>query len=513
MHYEPVIGLEIHVQLKTKSKMFCRCSNRGEYEPPNTTICPVCLGEPGTLPVVNAQAVEFGTLVGLALGGTITEHSKFDRKNYFYPDLPKGYQISQFDLPIVRGGTVSVRVPTADGKGRDVVVRLHRLHLEEDAAKLIHADDGKSSYVDFNRAGTPLAELVTEPDLRSPAEAKAFLQELRLIMRYLGVSDADMEKGHLRCDANISLREVPDDPENDEWASKLNPKTEVKNVNSFRSVERALEYEIKRQTKLWLDGNPVSFQSTRGWDDARGVTVEQRTKEGASDYRYFPEPDLPALELHELADALRSRVPELPAQRRVRFMEQYGFSETESRTLCDDKDLADYAEETMSELQEWVASTTGEGQGDQHWDACKKEFAKLVAGWLLTKLGGIMAERKIDIRTLKVTPENFAELLTMIHRKEVTGPNALAILGEMTEGGADPSIIMKEKNLGQIDDAGELALVAREILVANPKVVEDWRGGKTNAIQFLVGQMMKATRGKAPPETARKLLEDEMKKM
>ncbi|MEY4744293.1 MAG: aspartyl/glutamyl-tRNA(Asn/Gln) amidotransferase subunit, partial [Candidatus Parcubacteria bacterium] len=265
MKYETIIGLEIHVQLKTKTKMFCRCPNKGEVGAPNSNVCPVCLGQPGTLPVINARAVEFGVRVGLALGGTITEHSKFDRKQYFYPDLPKGYQISQYDLPVVKGGAVNVSVPIDGGKRRDIRVRIHRAHLEEDAAKMIHADDGKASYVDFNRGGTPLIEIVTEPDMRSPAEAKAFLQELRLIMRYIGVSDADMEKGHLRCDANVSIRE--------EGATELNPKTEIKNINSFRSVERALEYEVKRQTKLALDGKPVSVLTTRGWDDVRGITV------------------------------------------------------------------------------------------------------------------------------------------------------------------------------------------------------------------------------------------------
>ncbi|HTM67878.1 MAG TPA: Asp-tRNA(Asn)/Glu-tRNA(Gln) amidotransferase subunit GatB [Candidatus Binatia bacterium] len=504
VRFEPVIGLEIHVQLKTKTKMFCRCSNRGEYEPPNTAVCPVCLGQPGTLPVINAKAVEFGVLVGLALGGTITTGSKFDRKQYFYPDLPKGYQISQYDLPVVKGGAVNVNVPVEGGKRREIRVRIHRAHLEEDAAKLVHADDGTASFVDFNRGGTPLIEIVTEPDMRSPAEAKAFLQELRLIMRYLGVSDADMEKGHLRCDANVSIRE--------EGSDVLNPKTEVKNINSFRSVERALEYEIKRQTKLALDGKPVTVLTTRGWDDVRGITVEQRTKEGASDYRYFPEPDLPPLMLHELADAMAARVPELPEKRRQRFQEEYGFAEADSRTFCDDTVLADYAEKVMSELQEWVMSKA-EGDGEKHWAECKEALARLTAGWILTKLNGVMTERKIDIRTLKTTPEDFAELIAMLHRQEVTGPNAYIILEEMVESGADPSVILKEKNLGRIEDSEELRLVAGEIIVGNPKVVADWKGGKTNAVQFLVGQMMKATRGKAPPETARQLIEEELKKV
>jgi len=504
MTYETIIGLETHIQLKTATKMFCRCSNRGEYEAPNVTICPVCLGQPGTLPVTNAKAVEFGIMAGLALGGRIADTSKFDRKQYFYPDLPKGYQISQFDLPVVSGGALTVRVKNDDGTIRDVRVRVHRIHLEEDAAKLVHADDGKASYVDYNRAGTPLAELVTEPDMRSPAEARAFAQELRLVMRYLGVSDADMEKGHLRCDANISLRPVGDD--------KLYPKTEIKNINSFRAIERALDYEIKRQTKLWLDGKPPSMGSTRGWDEAKGITVEQRSKEDASDYRFFPEPDLPPLRLHALADEMRGKIPELPEARRRRFMEEYRFTEADARTFCDDKELADFAEQVMSELQEWVKSNP-EAAGAEHWDACKDQLSKLAAGWILTKLNGVMAERKIDIRTLKVTPENFAELLALLHQRKVTGTNALLILQEMTEGGADPSVIMQEKNLGASDDTSELTEIAGNVVAANPKAVEDFKAGKTNAVQFLVGQMMKATKGKAQPDVARAMIEAELKKL
>lgn len=511
MKLEPVIGLEIHVQLKTASKMFCGCSNRGEHEKPNTTVCPVCMGHPGTLPVVNEKAVEFGMLIGLALNGKISGHSKFDRKNYFYPDLPKGYQISQFDLPVVEGGELTVQVKEKDGSHRDVRIRLTRLHLEEDAAKLHHATDKTTTLVDFNRAGTPLAEIVTEPDMRSPAEAKAFLQELRLMMRYLGVSDADMEKGHLRCDANVSLREIPDDPANEDWASQLNPKTEVKNLNSFRAVERAINYEIKRQTKAWLDGKPVNYSSTRGWDDAKGITIEQRIKEGASDYRFFPEPDLPPLALSGLADTLSGSLPELPARRRIRFQDEYGLTEIDAHTFVDDKELADYAEKVFSELQEWV-STRRKSEGKEFdWDTEKAVFSKLVSGWLLSKLGGIMAEHKMHIRTLKITPENFAELLSMIHLKNVTGTNALVILKEMAFSGADPSVIMEEKNLGAMNDIGKLLEAVQKAIDDNPKVVGDYRRGKENAIMFLVGQVMKATRGKAPPEEVKKMLIDRLK--
>lgn len=500
MRLEPVIGLEIHVQLKTRSKMFCGCRNGGDQDPPNTNVCPICLGHPGTLPVVNARAVEFAVLVGKAFGARITERSKFDRKNYFYPDLPKGYQISQFDLSVVAEGALTVSVPDENGGRRDMKVGITRAHLEEDAAKLHHAGvgEGKASLVDFNRGGAPLLEIVTEPDMRTPAEAKAFLQELRLMMRYLDVSHADMEKGQMRCDVNISLREVADDG----VRGPFHPKTEIKNVNSFRSVERAIDHEIKRQTKLWLDGAPPAATTTRGWDDARGITIEQRAKEDAADYRYFPEPDIPPLDLHDLAERMSSSVPELPEARRVRFMEEYGLSGPEARTFCDDKDLADYAEKVFSELEEWASSNAGSGAEP----LTKERRAKLVSGWLLTKLQGILSTNKMDIRTIKIGPEDLAELLGMIHANKVTGPNALVILEEMAKTGADPSVILEDKNLGQMDDAGELMNVVKNVIAQNGKVVQDYLGGKETAVQFLVGQVMKLSRGKAPPEKAREAL-------
>jgi aspartyl-tRNA(Asn)/glutamyl-tRNA(Gln) amidotransferase subunit B len=512
MKLAPVIGLEIHVQLKTDTKMFCRCSNRGEDAPPNTTVCPVCMGHPGALPVVNRHAVEFGVLTGLAVGGHVAESSKFDRKNYFYPDLPKGYQISQFDLPVVSGGSVTVSVPDGRGGRYEKTVHLHRAHLEEDAAKLMHAPDGSASYVDYNRGGTPLVEIVTEPDIATPAEAKAFLQELRLIMRYLGVSDADMEKGHLRCDANISLREVPENPAGEEWASILNPKTEVKNINSFRSVERALEYEIKRQTKLWLDGKMPTEQTTRGWDDAKGITVEQRSKEEANDYRYFPEPDLPPMRLMEMAEEMRRRVPELPTARRERYAEEFGLTDDDARTFVEDKELGEFAERVFSELSEWVSTSEPEKAATP--EERRAEYARLVSGWLLSKLGGVMTELGLhSLKETKLDPENFAELLSLIHGKKVTGQNALLILTEMCRSGADPSVIMEEQNLGQIEDDSELTAAVGNAIAGNPKAIEDWRAGKANAVMFLVGQVMKMTRGKANPEKAKAAIEEELRKL
>jgi aspartyl-tRNA(Asn)/glutamyl-tRNA(Gln) amidotransferase subunit B len=511
MKFQPVIGLEIHVQLKTNTKMFCRCSNRGEYEAPNVTICPICMGHPGVLPVVNKKAVEYGVLAGLAVSGKISGFSKFDRKNYFYPDLPKGYQISQSDLPIVLGGGLTVTVPDGRGGKYEKYIRLHRIHLEEDAAKLVHADDGKASYVDYNRGGTPLIEIVSEPDMSTPAEAKAFLQELRLIMRYLGVSDADMEKGHLRCDANISLREIPENPPNEEWMSVLNMKTEVKNINSFKSVERALDFEIKRQTKLWLDGKPPRIGSTRGWDDAKGITVEQRLKEEANDYRFFPEPDLPPMRLTELAEDMRHRVPELPEARRVRLMDEYGFTLDDARIMVEDKALGEFAEQVMSELSGWVTSL-GADQADEA--TRRDDFARLVSGWLLSKLGGVMTDQHLhSLKDTKITPENFAELLALLYTKKLTGQNALVILAEMTTSPVSPTDIMNEKNLGVMEGGDELLLVAGNIVVANPKAVEDWKAGKANAVMFLVGQVMKVTRGKADPAQARAAVEEELKKL
>jgi aspartyl-tRNA(Asn)/glutamyl-tRNA(Gln) amidotransferase subunit B len=493
----PVIGLEIHLQLKTKSKMFCSCPAHDVGASPNTNVCAVCLGNPGTLPVPNEQAIRFGTMMGLALNCTIAAHSKFDRKNYFYPDLPKAYQISQFDLPIASNGYLEVEVPDAERKV--VCIGITRAHLEEDAAKNVHAEDGKT-YVDFNRGGTPLIEIVTEPDFTSPKETKVFLQELQRIARYLGISSADMEKGNMRCDGNISLREI--DADGNVIGARFNPKTEVKNMNSFRHVERALEYEIKRQTKLWEDGTPVTVSTTRGWNDEKGVTEPQRSKEDAADYRYFPEPDIPPLNLTDLAEELRLIMPELPAARRARFVEEYGLKSPDAAQICDDPALADFTEATFSELQEWLSSQ----EGDLDWEAEKPKMAKLVSGWLLSKLGGLMMERSIDIRICKISPENFAEFITLIATSKLNGTAGLKVLNAMLDAGSSPTHLMEDLKLGTMEDAGILADVVDRVLEGHQEEVLRYQAGEEKLLPFFVGLVMKETQGTADPGVTRNML-------
>ncbi|KKU73053.1 MAG: aspartyl/glutamyl-tRNA amidotransferase subunit B [Parcubacteria group bacterium GW2011_GWA2_47_26] len=533
MQYQPIIGLEIHVQLKTKSKLFCGCDNRGEDAPPNTTVCPICMGHPGVLPVLNKQALDWGVLAGLALNCAIPEKAKFDRKNYFYPDLPKAYQISMYDEPIAINGLLPLEIPAPKGDRRYADIRITRIHLEEDAAKMIHNStspplnlrggreglppersaaklNGLRSYVDFNRAGTPLIEIVTEPDLRSPLEAKTFLQELRRIMRYLNVSDADMEKGHLRCDANISLQPILATPDLPSYVrggtGGLHPKTELKNINSFRAVERALQYEIQRQTKLWEADASPKIPTTRGWNEKEGVTEEQRSKEGSEDYRYFREPDLPPLLLHEIAKEVRGKMPELPRAKRIRFQEEYSFSASDALTLTEEKLVADYVEKTMMELRTWIIAAEEEGAEDEKWGRNKQKLVRLFSGWFLSKLFGLMEKHAVDIRLLKITPENFAEFLTMIHANRVSSAAGLQVLEEMLLTGADPHHIVEEKKLEQVSNEEEIATIVQNAIEANPQPVADFKAGKQNALQFLVGQVMKTSRGKANPDLAQKLL-------
>jgi len=521
---EPVIGLEIHVQLKTKSKMFCACPNE-EATAPNVFICPICTGQPGTLPVPNEQAIQFAILTGLALNCHINPLTKFDRKHYFYPDLPKGYQISQFDVPVAEQGFLEVITPGGD---REIArIGITRVHLEEDAAKSLHensstsslatpsrslAEEGsnpsapKKTYVDFNRAGTPLVEIVTEPDFRSAREAKTFLQELRLIARALGISNADMEKGELRCDVNVSLHEV--DKTGAVIGLMLHPKTEIKNINSFKAVERAIEYEIQRQTKLWQTSSPPSVSSTRGWNDAKQITEDQRTKEGSEDYRYFPEPDIPPMNLSGLIDEIKNTIPELPATRRRRFVDEYEIGFEEAKLLCEDSDLADFAEATLSELFAWMESLPEWSDADD--EMLKKEkhrLSHLAAGWLISKLGGLMAEQGLTIHKQKINPENFAEFITMVAKGRLSTANGLSLLKKMMETGSDPEHIIEEHNLNLVSDEDELTGIIEKIMTNNPTEAERFKAGEEKLIKFFLGQIMKETGGKAEPNVTKQILE------
>lgn len=500
MEYKTIIGLEIHIQLKTKRKMFCSCDNAGEDKPPNTFVCPVCMGHPGVLPVINQQAIEWALMFALALDCKINKHSKFDRKSYFYPDLPKGYQISQYDEPLAQDGHLII-----DKGKKKKRIKIERVHIEEDAAKLLHPEGENYSLVDFNRAGTPLLEIVTKPDIETPQEAKVFLQELKLIAQYLDISDADMEKGHLRCDVNISLR-----PQNEK---KLYPKTEIKNLNSFRAVERALVYEVERQKDLWEEGKSPQKLSTRGWDEGRGVTIEQRAKEEAQDYRYFSEPDLPPLEFDEkYIEELKVKLPELPYDKRKRFQEQYELDKTEVNILTANRFLADYTEEVISELKAWLLSLEEtEGTEQEIWKKHRKKLVKLVANWLINKLSKLLLMKNLAIENMKITPENFAEFITLVYQNKISSQVAREVLEEMLVRGKDPSNIIEERGLSQVSDESQLAQVVELVIKNNPQVVKDYQGGKINALQFLVGQIMKETKGRANPEIVRQMLEKKLK--
>lgn len=504
MNLQPIIGLEIHVQLNTKTKMFCSCRNDVEHNQPNANVCPVCLGHPGTLPVPNFEAVRSAILLGLALEGTIATKSKFDRKNYFYPDLPKGYQISQFDLPIMSDGSFTFLVP---GESDPVTIDLERLHLEEDAAKNIHGTDGKT-YVDYNRGGAPLCEIVTQPNFTSAAQAKAFLMELRLLVRALGLSDGDMEKGQLRCDVNISLREV--DEHGTPISAILNPKTEIKNVNSFRHVERAIEYEIARQTELWQADKAPNVTTTRGWDDASQTTKEQRSKETLGDYRYFPEPDIPPMELSELTDQLRHKIPELPQARQARLIDEYGFRPEDARQLIEQPVLADFAEHALSELGAWLSSRP-EIDPDEMPER-RAKLTRLFTTWLLSKLVGLLAEHKIDPKIMKLTPENFAEFIMLLADEQLTAQSGLLVLEQMLESGGDPSQLMQELGAGRIDDADALLQIINNVIEANPDEVARFQAGEEKLMKFLVGQVMRETHGNADPALTARLLADRLDK-
>ncbi|MEI6288263.1 MAG: Asp-tRNA(Asn)/Glu-tRNA(Gln) amidotransferase subunit GatB [bacterium] len=506
--YQPVIGMEIHAELRTKSKMFCSCQNGYELqEEPNKNICPVCMGHPGTLPVINSQAIRWTILVGLALDCQIAHQTKFDRKNYFYPDLPKGYQVSQYDQPITYAGKLKIG---------NKEVGIVRIHLEEDTGKLMHVSDGAN--VDLSRAGTPLIELVTEPTINSAIEAKEFCQTYQQILRYLEISEADMEKGQMRCEANVSLQEAgrfeTKGPEVKPLLDyKLNPKTELKNINSFRALERAIDYEIKRQTKALETGEKL-VQETRGWDEARQETFSQRIKETAADYRYFPEPDLPPLHIsEEEINNLKATLPELPQAKLERFVAQFRFNLEDAKILVSDKKIATYTEECMSELIGWLADLPEvEGTEEEILANDGPKLAKIVGNWLINRLFKHLNEQKVSISDCKITPENFAEFISLVYLNKVNNLSAQEILEAMFNTGESPTSIMENKNLGQTDNREELKEIITKIVSENPKALADFKAGKEASLKFLVGQVMATTKGKANPKSINELLIEELNK-
>ncbi len=475
--FRPTIGLEIHAELKTQSKMFCSCANSTHQIEPNKNICPVCTGQPGVLPVPNEEAIKEVIKTGIALNCSIAKNSKFDRKNYFYPDLPKGYQISQFDLPICENGFLVI------GEKK---IRIKRIHLEEDAAKNFHQNG--QTLVDYNRAGVPLLELVTEPDITSGEEAKKFGQELQLLLRYLNVCDGDMEKGQLRLEVNISVSE----------SEIFGTKVEVKNINSFANAERAINYEIDRQVKAIM-ANEKIVQETRGFDAVRGITVAQRSKEGSSDYRYFPEPDIPVLDFSKWdIDSLKHEIPELPWDKRARFAREFELDLKSVEVLVNNRELADYYEKICTELGE--AAKAEKTKGDF------KKLVKLASNYLINDYLALMWATQKDDNKWPIAPENFAEFIAKVNAGEVNSASAKVVLAKMFATGADPGHLIQDLGLTQIDDAQAIAQVAQKVIQENPKSVADYKKGKENAIMFLVGGVMKEMKGRAKPDVARDVL-------
>lgn len=498
MKYEAVIGLEIHIQLATKSKMFCGSDNKDTLEP-NVNVCPICTGHPGTLPVLNKEAVKMGMKMALALNCRINQENKFDRKHYFYPDLPKGYQISQNDQPLAQNGSLMIYPDGLNG----TTININRLHLEEDSAKNVHTAEG--TLVDFNRAGTPLIEIVTEPTIKTPQDAKLFLQELQMIARYLKISSADLEKGHMRCDANISLRQVGDEA--------LYTKIEIKNLNSFKAVEHALEYEINRQTELWDNDQAPEVLETRGWDDKNQKTVLQRTKEAQADYRYFPEPDIPPLNISEdEIMKIKNQIPELPNDRRERFKEEYYLSYADAKLITADPVLSDYFENTISELRAWLDSLDStEGSDAEIWVQNGQKLCRLVKNWLTSDIFGLLAKNNIELKKIKITPENFAEFITLIYQNKINSTAAKKIIEVMFNKGADPSQVMEEGKFEQVQDEDAISQACDEAIKTNQSSVKDFQAGKDKVLMFLVGQVMKKMKGKANPQMITDILRAKLK--
>lgn len=474
MEYEPVIGLEVHAHLLTRSKIFCGCSTVFGAGP-NTLTCPVCLGMPGVLPVLNREVVEFTIKIALATHCAISPYSRFARKNYFYPDLPKGYQISQYELPLARNGRVEIETGTGSK-----TIRIHRIHMEEDAGKLIHDEFQPMSYVDFNRTGVPLIEIVSEPDMGSSEEAAAYLKTLRDILRYLDICDGNMEEGSLRCDANISLRPV--------GTTTLGVKTELKNMNSFKNVQRALDFEIRRQRAVLERGEAV-LQETRLWDPNKNVTLSMRGKEEAHDYRYFPDPDLvPVVVDESWISAVRDTLPELPDAKRERFMRDYALPSYDAQVLTVSKTLANYFEDVVREFPQ----------------------PKIVSNWIMSELLREMKREDRDIEDFAVSPGNLAELLRLVQSGVVSGKIAKTVFDEMCSTGKRAKTIVEEKGLTQVKDEGAIETAVDEVLAANPDEVALYRGGKEKLFGFFVGQVMRKTKGKANPQLANDILKKKL---
>jgi aspartyl-tRNA(Asn)/glutamyl-tRNA(Gln) amidotransferase subunit B len=497
MEYDAIIGLEIHVELKTASKMFCTCNNNSAGQAPNTAVCPICLGHPGTLPVPNKRALELVMKAGLATHCTINRLSKFDRKNYFYPDLPKGYQISQYDLPLAYEGYLEVD---------DKKILITRIHVEEDTGKSVHPTGKDYTLLDFNRAGTPLLEMVTEPVIENADQAKKFCQKFQQLLRYLEISNADMEKGEMRCEANVSVQEKGRWEYKDKQIKplagyKLNNKVEVKNINSFRAVEKAIKFEIERQTAL-LNQNGTISAETRGWDDSKNATKSQRVKESAADYRYFPEPDIPPLEISDdwLA-AINEEIGELPAEKAARFINQYGLTKASADLLTADKDLADWSEEVISELD---AQIEVDGDKPERQD---RKLAQTAANWIGSELLKHLNTDHKNIRDIKISAPEFGRLIDLIYRNKITSTAAQKIMAVMYRQGGEPNDILKDLGLEQVDDRIELEKTIRQTITENPQQAQEYKNGKTPLIQFFVGKTMAATGGKANPEIVRELLE------
>jgi aspartyl-tRNA(Asn)/glutamyl-tRNA(Gln) amidotransferase subunit B len=472
--YEVVIGLEVHTELKTNSKIFCSCTTEfGGAQ--NTHVCPVCLGLPGVLPVLNKQVVDFAVKIGLALNCAIARFSKFDRKNYYYPDLPKNYQVSQYDLPIAEHGHLDISVNNETKR-----IGITRVHMEEDAGKLVHsgATISQSDYslVDYNRTGVPLAEIVSEPDLRSSEEARAYLEKLKAILEYTEVSDCKMEEGSLRCDANISLRP---------WGTKeLGTKTELKNMNSFKALQRAIEYEIARQADVLDEGGRI-IQETRTWDDNKGISLSLRSKEQAHDYRYFPEPDLVPLVIdEEWVNSVRADLPELPDTRQKRYVEQLGLSEYDAMVITGSKSIADFFEACLENYQD----------------------AKVVSNWVMGEMSRLLNVHNLEITECNIKPQNLAKMLQLLEQGTISSKIAKTVFEEMFATGKEAETIVQEKGLVQISDEGAIKTIVDKVVEANPQSVEDFKAGKDRAIGFLVGQVMKETKGKANPGLVNKLL-------